>query len=208
MDAALLRATESGRLADVLECLANGASVTVADHNGYSPLHFAAHRCNACVAEALVQSGAPVNARTFWGATPLHCAATNTACCALLLAAGADVNAAEMNGYTPLHRAAYFGAVDCALQLLAAGADVGAKNRWGQTPADVAVQRGHVAMPSLLCDAAAARARWSGLRRAALTAWCSPWHEGARGGARVLGGSRTSHARPHGRRAASRGKHW
>ena len=105
MDAALLRATQTGRLADVLRCLANGARATAADEDWCSALHWASSRGDACIAEALVRSGAPVNARS-------------------------------------------------------------------RFPGDVAARHGHVALASLLWDAAAARARWSGLRRAALTAWC------------------------------------
>ena len=183
MDAALLRACSVGSLADVLDCLANGACATAVDVEGASALHLATRRRDARIAEALVRSGAPVNARSrFHATTPLHWvsgsdwATGSAACCALLLSAGADVDVADDAGITPLHNAAYFGVVDCAVQLLAAGADLGARDCWGHTAADVAAQESHVAMASLLRDAAAARARWSGLRRAALTVWCSPWH--------------------------------
>ena len=172
MDAALLRALWSGSLADVLDCVANGACATAANERGCSALHIASLRPDACAAEALVRSGASANARDHGGSTPLHwCRA---ACCALLLlSAGADVDAVTIAGWTPLHSAACRGVVDCAVQLLAAGADPGATNRHGETPADVAARHRWPAMASLLRDAAAVHARWAGLRRAALTAWCS-----------------------------------
>ena len=172
MSVALIRAVERGSLADVVACLAAGARAAAVDQDGWSALHSAACGEDPAIAEVLLRAGAAVDGRTAAGHSPLHLAADNgRSCCRVLLSAGADVNAATNDGMTSLHRAAWAGELDCAALLLAAGAD--ARRRWFRhTPADVAADRGHVALATLLADAAGAQARWVGLRRAALTAWC------------------------------------
>ena len=143
---------------------------SVADEIGWSALHRAAFWGDLAAVEVLLRGGAAVDTRTPSGRSPLHLAATEcSSCCRALLDAGAEVNAVTDDGLSPLHYAASWNNVDCAVLLLAAGADA-CRWRGGHTPAEVAARRGHVALASLLADAA----RWGGLRRAALTAWCSP----------------------------------
>ena len=122
---------------------------------------------------ALVRHGADVHALDHQNSTPLHWAAArdSAACCRLLLSAGAAVNAAAEEGWTPLHAAAVHRASASAAELLAAGADPSRVAGRGLTPAAAAASKGHALLATLLADAA----RWSGMRRAALTAWCWRW---------------------------------
>ena len=95
------------------------------------------------VADCL-NSGSSVNARTEYGATPLHRAALNNRnpeVLTLLLEAGADVNARDEGGATPLYSAAFGNKNPEVLTvLLEAGADVDARaeasfrNEVGDTP--------------------------------------------------------------------------
>jgi uncharacterized protein len=64
------------------------------------PLHSAASVRNLALAQALVERGAPVNARQAMGWTPLHAAAQNgdKAMAELLIRRGADVRAANDEG--------------------------------------------------------------------------------------------------------------
>ena len=132
----------------------------------------AAARGDVAAMVTCLADGAAVNTSDLWGQTPLHWAAGrgSDACCRVLLRAGADVDAACHAGWTPLHVAAFVGSVGCTAQLLAAGAGADAKTtKFGYTPADVARMNDHPGVACILRDAAA---RWRGLRRAALAAWC------------------------------------
>ena len=176
MDSALLWATWNGDPAAVADALARGAQPTAVNAIGRTALHHAARHEDASMADVLIRGGAVVNATTQRGdGAPLHYAATygRGACCRVLLSAGADVHAVSCVGDTPLHKAAFKGSVDCVAQLLAAGADVRQRNNCAESPVDAAVRRGRLAAVALLHHAAAAAARWSGLRRTVLIAWCA-----------------------------------
>ena len=69
-EAALKGQTE---IADIL--IAKGASVSVRDRSGATPLHQAALKGNLRIAALLLEHGAAVDARDGDGATPLHAAA-------------------------------------------------------------------------------------------------------------------------------------
>ena len=137
-----------------------------------SPLHRAVCRRDAGTAAELLRGGALVDVRDIDGMTPLHRAAWKGAesCCDVLIAAGAAVDAVSGWGLTPLHYASSAGELLCARRLLAAGAHATARNPLGQTPADIA----SAWVAAEMSAAAAAELRWAGLRRRALTAWCSP----------------------------------
>ena len=94
----------------------------------WTPLHLAAEsNPDPNVVRALLEAGADVGARAYYGQTPLHFAGTNenSEVAALLLEAGADVNARERMGRTPLHAAAAGNENPAVIELLIeAGADV------------------------------------------------------------------------------------
>ena len=162
----------------VAACLARGAQPCAIGKLGGSALHLAA-RLDAAITGTLLCAGADTDVRSATGHTPLHWAAanSNTAACELLLSSGADADAVEPDGgLTPLHCAVSAGSVDCVTVLLLAGADAGARRGDGYTPLDIARLcyrfSKQQALVSALRGPTAAAARWSGLRRAALTAWC------------------------------------
>lgn len=80
-----------------------GLDVNVADEDGCTPLHSAAHSGDEQAAAYLIKKGATVNARNKRALTPLHLAAAgapNTT--KLLLEKGADVKALDQDGLSPL----------------------------------------------------------------------------------------------------------
>ena len=175
---ALFNAVKCRGIAAVVACSADTAPlradavVNARDEFGRTALHYAALNLDASGAVALLRAGAAVNVRDREGETPLHWAAEvgSVACCRVLLRAGADVDAACDADWTPLHEAAWGGSADCTALLLAAGADVAMKTHDdGDTPQDLAMD-----YPTVACMLRDAAARWRGLRRAALTAWCCP----------------------------------
>ena len=171
MDAVLIAAVRYGDLGDVHRWLACGSNPNAVDVDfGASALTWAVCVDDVPKAAALVSAGASANARTRSGVTPLHHAATNPSggCCRVLLEAGADVDAVNDDGWTALHAAACRGTIHCATLLVAAGARLGAVTASGKTPVDIALALDKPAMVRLL----AAAARWAGLRRLALVAWC------------------------------------
>ena len=158
MDAALLTAVRRNNPAAVEQRLAAGVSPAAVDHKGWSALHFAVFNGNAAVARVLLRHGAPVDARTDVGSTPLLWA-NRVECCRLLLLAGADVHAVNSYGESPLHYAVWRNYQKVVALLLAAGADPRVRNGDGQTPADNARSFNRQALVALLQDAASAFAR-------------------------------------------------
>jgi len=147
----------------VRSLLKQGADVSAAQGDGMTPLHWAAERGDAALAEMLLYAGANVAAVTRIGQyTPLHLASRsgNAAVVEALLKGGADVRArATTSGATPLHLAASSGNVVVVKALLDAGADVNAKeSQWGQTPLMFAASQNRVdAIKALLAAGADAK---------------------------------------------------
>ncbi len=99
-----------------------------------TPLHWAAVKGRADLADFLLRHGADVRARNAYGMTPLHEAATAEVA-RVLLARGAPVGERDERGMTPLHLART-GKV--AKVLLEAGADPFARAADGRRPMDMA----------------------------------------------------------------------
>lgn len=114
-------------------CLIVAAGARLAGDGFFSAptaLYQAAGRGNARVVRALVEAGAPINARDAEGQTALHLVGSSSdllggklEICRCLLSVGAHVDAQDVNGWTPLHHAACHGNVEVAELLLRAGAD-------------------------------------------------------------------------------------
>jgi uncharacterized protein len=145
--------------ADMIEYLLNvpgGAAVAdlkVVDTNGSTPLHVAASSGSEVAVEALLRRGADVKAVDYNCATPLMHAKTALVV-KLLLAAGADAAAVDMVCCTALH---YFArnnvAAGAVCLLLKAGTDPTATAINRATAADLAGNKGHTALQSLLLRA-------------------------------------------------------
>ena len=160
--------------AEVDALVAAGANPNCRDGCGYSPLHFAARGRDAAVIEAFLRHGADPCSQSPGGSTPLHYV-DGVNCARALIAGGARVDAQNGCGSTPLHSAVIRGRGSMVEVLINAGADVCVRDARGLAPADYLAARMY---PSLM-QATAAAARWSGLRRAALTAWCCATHVAA-----------------------------
>ena len=111
--------------------------VNVAQGDGMTPLHWAAHHDDLETARLLLAAGANVNAETrLGGITPLFMACTNgnPHIIALLLKSGASAKAVKPNGTTALMIAAASGSTDSVKTLLDAGAEINATEKaHGQT---------------------------------------------------------------------------
>ncbi|GLG95132.1 Poly [ADP-ribose] polymerase tankyrase [Gryllus bimaculatus] len=112
-----------------------GVGVNEADASGLAPLHHAAMRGHARLAELLLARGADVHALTQARKTPLHLAALggHSVLCKKLIQAKAKVNACDGRGRRPLHEAARWGHGAVCELLQEAGADVRAADAQGRT---------------------------------------------------------------------------
>jgi ankyrin repeat protein len=116
-------------------------------HDGWSPLHLAAHFGHLTVVDLLLARGAEVDARSKNALTntSLHAALAggHRATAQRLVEHQADVNAVEAGGYTPLHQAAELGDAEMVRLLLDRGALAAAKADDGRTARDLALVKGH-----------------------------------------------------------------
>ncbi len=109
----------------------------------YTPLHAAALHAGAETIEALLAHGAPIDARTKEGLTPLLMAIGNGRgpdAARALIRRGADVNAAARGGMTALHLAIAENDVELVDLLIERGADVRTRDGKGRAPEEIAIQ--------------------------------------------------------------------
>jgi uncharacterized protein len=112
--------------AAVRALVASRADVNVAQADGATALHWAAHWDDVEMAALLLRAGARVDAANDFGVTPLLLASGNgrPEMIALLLEAGGDPNAAATSGEAPLMTAARTGNLEIVDALLDRGAEV------------------------------------------------------------------------------------
>jgi ankyrin repeat protein len=137
--------------------LKQGADANAAQGDGMTPLHWAADRGDAAIAEMLLYAGANVSAVTRVGQyTPLHLASRGgkLAVVQALLKAGANVaQRTNPSGVTALHLAAEAGNPDIVTLLVDAGADLDAREaEWGQTPLMFAASLNRASAITVLLD--------------------------------------------------------
>jgi ankyrin repeat protein len=158
----------------------HGASASVANVDGSSPLHLAAHKGHEHNARILLEHKADINARTKSGWTPLHVAVRNgrEAVARILINENADLNAKAEEGTTPLHVAASNGHSGMIRLLLGSGADISpAKGNDGSTALHLAAEKGHdEAVEALLEYKADVEAKRKG------AAWATPLYLAAQNG--------------------------
>lgn len=122
-------------------------------HDGWTPLHLAAHFGQLDVVDLLLARGAEVDARSrnALANTPLHAALAGKrrATARRLVERGADVNAIEAGGYTPLHQAADLGDSEMAQFLLQHGARTDVQTDDQKTPEDLARVKEHAGLAEL-----------------------------------------------------------
>ena len=103
----LHHAAFEGRAADVSAYIQeHGDEVSLADKDGFTPLHAAAHAQHADIAVLLIEAGADLNARNRFGNTALWVALFNVRetdgeVVRILLNAGADPDAQNNYGVSP-----------------------------------------------------------------------------------------------------------
>lgn len=144
-----------GRTARILELLSGNKSlVKLMSHDGWTPLHLAAFFGHKEAAEALLNAGAEINARSTNAMqnTPLHAATAGKKADVILVLVerGADVNARQHGGWTPLHAAAQNGDLPTVELLLQNGADAKARAENNQSALDLALTKGHQSVVDLL----------------------------------------------------------
>jgi uncharacterized protein len=137
------------------------ADVNLAQPDGTSALHWAAHWNDLDTVKLLLQSKADAKAVNRYGATPLSEAVVASAISPqaaamieILLKAGADPKSLTTpDGETVLMTASHAGNVEAVRLLLDAGADVNGKESYrGQTALMLAAAEGHSAIVKLLMD--------------------------------------------------------
>ncbi len=157
VDSPVADAAMRGNIEGVRALLQKGADVNAAHGDGMTPLHWAAERSDAAMAEMLIYAGANVTAVTRIGQyTPLHVASTNgsSPVVDMLIEAGADVSARTTNsGVTALHLAAASGNTDVITALIGHGSDVNAvESKWEQTPLIFAASQNRVDASRVLLE--------------------------------------------------------
>lgn len=153
----LIDAVKRGDAVAARALIAAGA-VKVAEPDGTTALHHAAHLSRTEMVDALLRAGAEPKAANRYGVTPLSLAAENgnAAVVQRLLEAGADPNTALSGGETALMTAARSGRADVIRVLLKQGADPNARETLrGQTPLMWAGIHGNAEAISVLAQAGA-----------------------------------------------------
>lgn len=152
-------AAREGRVGELRAILREDpAQAVAADKYGLTSLHWASDRGHAEAIEALLASGADVNAveGRLFRRRPLHFAAlsgSEAAVRALLAADGVDVDAVDYRGSTALHGAAHAGASGVIRALLAAGADASRTRSDKETALHVAASEGRADAVRALLEA-------------------------------------------------------
>ncbi|MGK6353253.1 ankyrin repeat domain-containing protein [Parapedobacter sp. DT-150] len=125
----------------------------VSDH-GFTPLGMATHFGHEDIVRFLLAKGADPNIQSQNGYSvyPLHAAIGSgfDGIAKMLIEAGAEVNVFQASRTSPLHVASQNGNIDLIILLLENGALVDIKNDMGKTAADLAAEKGHAEIATIL----------------------------------------------------------
>ena len=116
--------------------LINGADVNIQNEDGDTLLHYAINDENYEIVKLLLEHSANVNAKDYYGDTPLH-NTNNYEIAKLLIEYGANVNAKNEFGSTPLHDVSDYNTTKL---LIDNGADMNVKNKYGDIPLHLAIR--------------------------------------------------------------------
>lgn len=110
------------------------------------PLHYACMEGRESVIGLLLQSGAMLEVKNAWSATPLYAAAKygHAEICKCLISIGANVHAQNNYGATPLYIAADRGHTHVVRQMIRSGCDINHMVHFGATPLKAAAKHGHI----------------------------------------------------------------
>uniref|UniRef100_A0A7M5X2I4 Uncharacterized protein n=1 Tax=Clytia hemisphaerica TaxID=252671 RepID=A0A7M5X2I4_9CNID len=154
MDEEYLKASKSGDLNKVLECLAAGVKPDVTNPGGLNILHFAARENHLDICKVALNHGIDIKALTKRLNTALHIASLggHAKIVKLLIDHGAKVNLQAKDDITPLYMAAQENHIDTVDTLLKYGANPHIAAKGGFEPLDIAVQQGHVDVVTMLLE--------------------------------------------------------
>jgi len=145
-------AGDTSRVRTLLD--ADPTLITRHSHDGWTPLHLAAHFGHVETMRVLLERGGDVQARSsnHMTNTPLHAATAGgrTDAAAELLDRKADPNARQHGGWAALHSAALSGHLELARLLLDRAADASARTDDGLTPLDIAEAKSRTDVAALL----------------------------------------------------------
>lgn len=157
-DLSLVDAAKAQDVAAVQALISQQSPVDVAQPDGATALHWAAHWDNLQIADLLIRAGADVNARNELGVAPLSLACINGSASMVdrLLERGADANHALPTGATALMTCARTGSVEAVRSLLDHGARVNEQESvWDQTALMWAIAERHPDVVAALVAAGA-----------------------------------------------------
>nr|CDS25939.1 transient receptor potential cation channel [Hymenolepis microstoma] len=149
-DTALHFAVNSGNMEMIDFCLKHGSDLTVLQHDGCSPIHYAARRGEVTVLSCLLnwndkEETVPLlSGVNTSGHTPLHLAAmyNHAKITAFLIKRHSPMEVQDNNGWTPLLLAITKCAIASCLTLIQFGADLSAKDLFQRNALQLAIQYG------------------------------------------------------------------
>lgn len=149
---ALEHAVENGNREMTQLLLAAGASVTLENEAGVTPLMLLSEDATTDLVWDLINAGADVNHKDNSGRTPLLSAAStnNVEALKTLLDAGANVNSRNKDGQTALMRAASEGLINNVRALILAGAELSARDADDKDALSYAINNEHSAVVRFL----------------------------------------------------------
>jgi ankyrin repeat protein len=157
-DLRLVDAAKAGDLTAARSLIAQHADVNSAGQDGFTPLHWAAQRSNAELADMLLAAGADARATTRYNITPLYLAALNgnARIAERLLGSGADANGTSHEGQPLIMTAALGGNPAVIRALISHGATANVvEPRSRQTPLMWAAAEGNTSAAAMLIEVGA-----------------------------------------------------